>query len=83
MKLFKKVIFSIFSMIKMKVNFFLLLILLFCKNVFSQVTENELNELVINTNNAVKEDLLNIIKNSGNFFVPRPTIGIPVPCVTK
>lgn len=52
----------------MKVKFFLLLILLFCQNVFSQVTENELDELVINTNNAVKEDLLNIIKNSENLF---------------
>lgn len=45
-----------FSMIKMKANFFLLLILLFCQNVFSQVIETELDELVINTNNAVKED---------------------------
>src|SRR5690554_1078359 len=52
----------------MKVKFFLLLILLFCQNVFSQVTENELDELVINTNNAVKEDLLYILKNSKNTF---------------
>src|SRR5690606_27587898 len=45
-----------------------LLILLFCQNVFSQVIETELDELVIYTNNAVKEDLLNIIKNSENLF---------------
>lgn len=68
MNLFKTRIFSIFSMIKMKANFFLLLILLFCQNVFSQVIETELDELVINTNNAVKEDLLNIIKNSEKHF---------------
>src|SRR5690606_25550880 len=47
---------------------FLIFFSIYSNNLFAQIDETVLDELVIYTNNAVKEDLLNIIKNSENLF---------------